>query len=149
MGSGRRGISLRLRHLAAQAPPQVPARHAAVRPPRLGQLADRLLGRPVGQAEDAAELDLNREVAGRKDVAAAFGEWLDQEMERLGDPANYANDPALAWKRIRMPTRKAEVLGRLKALAAWRELEARSKNLPRGRIMKDETVADIASNPPS
>jgi ribonuclease D len=77
------------------------------------------------------------------------GDWLDQEMERLADPRNYANDPALAWKRIKIPSRKAEVLGRLKALAAWRELEARSKNLPRGRIMKDETLADIAAHPPS
>jgi ribonuclease D len=77
------------------------------------------------------------------------GEWLDQEMERIGDPANYANDPALAWKRIKVSSRKPEVLGRLKALGAWRELEARSKNLPRGRIMKDETIADVAMHPPS
>jgi len=40
------------------------------------------------------------------------------------------------------------VLGRLKALAAWREAEAQDKNLPRGRIMKDETLADIAGHPP-
>src|SRR5687768_1317504 len=77
------------------------------------------------------------------------GAWLDQEMERLADPHHYANDPALAWKRVRIQSRKPEVLGRLKALAAWRELEARSKNLPRGRIMKDETLADIASHPPT
>jgi ribonuclease D len=77
------------------------------------------------------------------------GDWLDQEMERLADPHNYANDPAFAWRRVRTPSRKPEVLGRLKALAAWRELEARSKNLPRGRIMKDETLADIAAHPPS
>ena len=77
------------------------------------------------------------------------GGWLDQEMERLGDPANYANDPQLAWKRIKLPSRKPEVLGRLKAIAAWREIEARSKNLPRGRIIKDETIADIAAHPPT
>uniref|UniRef100_UPI0035AEC6EB HRDC domain-containing protein n=1 Tax=Rhizorhabdus sp. TaxID=1968843 RepID=UPI0035AEC6EB len=49
---------------------------------------------------------------------------------------------------LRLPSRKAEVLGRLKAIAAWREREARSKNLPRGRIAKDETLADLASHPP-
>ncbi len=76
------------------------------------------------------------------------GAWLDQEMERLADPANYVNDPALAWKRVKIQSRKPDVLGRLKALAAWRELEARSKNLPRGRIMKDETMADVAVHPP-
>src|SRR3954465_5720100 len=77
------------------------------------------------------------------------GEWLDEEMERLANPANYENDPALAWKRIRISSRKPEVLGRLKALAGWREQEARGKNLPRGRIMKDETTADVAAHPPA
>ncbi|HEX7695445.1 MAG TPA: ribonuclease D [Sphingomonas sp.] len=76
------------------------------------------------------------------------GEWLDQEMERLADPANYANDPDNAWKRVRIAGRKPDVLGRLKALARWREMEARGKNLPRGRIVKDETLADLASHPP-
>ncbi|MGZ8284731.1 MAG: ribonuclease D [Allosphingosinicella sp.] len=77
------------------------------------------------------------------------GEWLDEEMEKLADPANYENDPALSWKRIRISSRKPEVLGRLKALAAWRETESRGKNLPRGRIMKDETIADVAAHPPA
>jgi ribonuclease D len=76
------------------------------------------------------------------------GAWLDQEMERVADPANYANDPDLAWKRVRIAGRKPDVLGRLKALARWREMEARGKNLPRGRIVKDETLADLASHPP-
>ena len=76
------------------------------------------------------------------------GAWLDQEMERIADPANYANDPALAWKRVKIAGRKPDVLGRLKALARWRELEAQGKDLPRGRIMKDETLADLAGSPP-
>ncbi len=76
------------------------------------------------------------------------GQWLDQEMERLGDPANYANDPEEAWKRVRVPSRKADVLGRLKALARWREMEARGKDIPRGRVVKDETLADLAGHPP-
>ena len=76
------------------------------------------------------------------------GAWLDAEMEKLADPQNYANDAGEAWKRIRSPGRNAQVLGRLKALAAWRESEAQHKNIPRGRIMRDETLADIASHPP-
>jgi len=76
------------------------------------------------------------------------GQWLDQEMERLADPANYEYLPEQAWTRIRVPSRKADVLGRLKALAAWREREAQGKNLPRGRIAKDETLADLAAHPP-
>lgn len=76
------------------------------------------------------------------------GGWLDQEMERVCDPENYRNDPQEAWQRVRIASRKADVLGRLKALAAWRELEAQDKDLPRGRIVKDETLADIAAHPP-
>jgi len=76
------------------------------------------------------------------------GAWLDQEMERLGDPKNYANDPEEAWKRVRIAGRKPDVLGRLKALARWRELEAQNKDLPRGRIVKDETLADLAGHAP-
>ena len=76
------------------------------------------------------------------------GDWLDEEMARLTTPENYVNDPSTAWQRIRLPSRKAEALGRLKALAAWRELEAQRRDLPRGRIVKDETLADLAAHPP-
>lgn len=76
------------------------------------------------------------------------GSWLNQEMERISDPSNYENVPEESWKRVRIASRKADVLGRLKALAAWREREAQDKNLPRGRIVKDETLADLASHPP-
>jgi ribonuclease D len=81
-------------------------------------------------------------------VKTGRGEWLNDEMERLADAENYRNDPETVWRRIKLQSRKPEVLGRLKALAAWREREAQRKNIPRGRIMKDETIADIASHPP-
>ena len=76
------------------------------------------------------------------------GVWLDDEMARVSDPATYANDPETAWQRLRVPSRKPDVLGRLKALAAWREREAKSKDVPRGRIVKDETIGDLAATPP-
>jgi ribonuclease D len=76
------------------------------------------------------------------------GDWLDHEMERLSEPSNYVNNPELSWKRVKISGRKPEVLGRLKAIAAWREREAQTKDLPRGRIIKDETIADIAAHPP-
>ena len=76
------------------------------------------------------------------------GVWLDDEMQRAGDPATYAQDPQQAWQRLRLPNRKPETLGRLKALAAWREYEARGKDVPRGRIVKDETLGDLAGSPP-
>jgi ribonuclease D len=76
------------------------------------------------------------------------GIWLNVEMEKLADPAGYRNDPDKAWHRIKAAGRNSAMLGRLKAIAAWREGEAQDKNLPRGRIARDETLADIASHPP-
>ena len=84
----------------------------------------------------------------KKLVKTGRGEWLDAEMEKLADPENYRNDPASAWKRIRATGRNPAALGRLKALAEWREHEAQDKNIPRGRIVRDETLADIAGHPP-
>lgn len=76
------------------------------------------------------------------------GHWLDEEMERLADPSNYQLDPDDAWQRVKVQSKKPDVLGRLRAIAAWREREARQKNLPRGRIAKDETLAELAAHPP-
>jgi ribonuclease D len=76
------------------------------------------------------------------------GTWLDEEMERLADPSSFAFDPQDAWKRLKMPSRNPAVLGRLRAVAAWRETEARSKDLPRGRIMKDDTLGELVLHPP-
>jgi ribonuclease D len=81
-------------------------------------------------------------------IKTGRGVWLDQEMERLADPANYVTELGDAWQRVKIASRKPDVLGRLRALAAWREGEARHKNLPRGRIVKDETLSDLALHPP-
>ena len=84
----------------------------------------------------------------KKLIKTGRGAWLDAEMDKLADASNYLIDPETSWKRIRQPGRNPQVLGRLKALAGWREGEAQHKNIPRGRIMRDETLADIASHPP-
>ncbi|WP_144097982.1 ribonuclease D [Croceicoccus sediminis] len=84
----------------------------------------------------------------KKLVKTGRGAWLNHEMERLADPANYATDPTTLWHRVRASGRNPQMLGRLKALAAWRESEAQDKDIPRGRIMRDETLADLASHPP-
>jgi ribonuclease D len=84
----------------------------------------------------------------KKLIKTGRGDWLDAEMEKLADPSNYLVDPENSWKRIRQTGRNPQALGRLKALAAWREGEAQHKNIPRGRIMRDETLADIAAHPP-
>ena len=76
------------------------------------------------------------------------GDWLDEEMERLADSSSFAFPPEDAWKRLKLPSRNPAVLGRLKSVAAWRETEARGKNLPRGRIIKDDTINEIVLHPP-
>jgi len=76
------------------------------------------------------------------------GDWLDEEMERLADSSSFAFAAEDAWKRLKLPSRNPAVLGRLKSVAAWRENEARSKNLPRGRIIKDDTINEIVLHPP-
>ena len=81
-------------------------------------------------------------------VKTGRGAWLNAEMDKLAEVSNYVTDPDHAWRRIRSQGRNPQMLGRLKALAAWRESEAQHKNIPRGRIMRDETLADIASHPP-
>lgn len=84
----------------------------------------------------------------KKLIKTGRGAWLNAEMEKLADPSNYAADGDMAWLRIRQAGRNPQVLGRLKAIAAWRENEAKHKNIPRGRIMRDETLADLAGHPP-
>jgi ribonuclease D len=76
------------------------------------------------------------------------GGWLDDEMARLAELDNYTTKPEDAWQRLKLPGRDLKLLGRVRALAAWREREAIDKDLPRGRIAKDETLLDIAAHPP-
>lgn len=108
-------------------------------------LSDRQIHYAIGDVTHLAQLFPRMLARLRK---TGRGEWLDEEMARLSDPSNYVVNPDTAWTRLKLPNRKPEVLGRLKALARWRELEARDKNVPRGRIVKDETLADLAAAPP-
>jgi len=76
--------------------------------------------------------------------------WIEEEMRELSNPSLYVVDPALAWKRLKSRSQHPRVLACLKCIAEWRELEARKKNIPRGRILKDEVISEIAqSNPRS
>ena len=75
--------------------------------------------------------------------------WFAEEMGELVDPAVYRSDPAEAWRRFRIRGRAdRKFLGVLRALAAWREKAAQQRDLPRGRIMRDEAVLEIASHAP-
>jgi ribonuclease D len=75
--------------------------------------------------------------------------WFAEEMAALVDPALYRNDPAQAWRRFRLRGRiDPRFFGVLREVSAWREAAAQHRNLPRGRIVKDEAVLEIASHAP-
>jgi ribonuclease D len=74
--------------------------------------------------------------------------WVEDEMEYLSDPGLYDVDPERAWLRLRGRVRKPREVAILIELAAWREREAIARNVPRGRILKDDALADISTRPP-
>jgi ribonuclease D len=74
--------------------------------------------------------------------------WIAEEMEALHDAALYDVDPQACWQRVKMRGGSPKQLGRLKVLAAWREALAQQEDIPRIRIMRDETLADLAANLP-
>lgn len=70
--------------------------------------------------------------------------WLKQEMDILTSPETYDMPIENMWQRVKIRSDKPEVMAVLRELAAWRETQARERDLPRNRIMKDDTLADIA-----
>lgn len=76
------------------------------------------------------------------------GGWLKEEMDILSSPETYDLHPDDAWKRLKMRARKPIELAVLKLIAAWREREARDRNVPRGRVLKDDVLYEIAQQQP-
>ena len=74
--------------------------------------------------------------------------WLNDEMEVLTSVETYDLHPDDAWKRLKMRVRKPAELAALQAAARWRELEARERNVPRGRVMKDDALFEVAQQQP-
>jgi ribonuclease D len=74
--------------------------------------------------------------------------WLNEEMAVLTDPATYEVHPEKAWRRLKMRIKTPKALAVLMELAAWREREAQTQDVPRARILKDEALYDIASQAP-
>jgi len=75
--------------------------------------------------------------------------WFAEEMAELSNSATYRSDPSEAWRRFRLRGRvDPRFFGVLREVAAWRETAARQRNLPRGRIMRDEAVLEIAAHIP-
>src|SRR5436190_11175196 len=75
--------------------------------------------------------------------------WFAEEMDGLSDPSTYRNDPHDAWRRFRLRGRvDPRFFAILRELAAWREEAAQQRNLPRGRIVRDEAILEIAAHAP-
>ena len=75
--------------------------------------------------------------------------WVDAEMAILTSPDTYRMDPDNAWQRLRTRVRKPKELAVLMEVAAWREREAKDRDIPRQRVLKDDLVVDIATQQPT
>ncbi len=76
-------------------------------------------------------------------------EWVSAEMDVLTSPDTYRADPENAWQRLKSRVRKPKELAVLIEIAAWREREAQSRDIPRGRVLKDDVLGDIAVQAPA
>ncbi len=75
--------------------------------------------------------------------------WVGEEMAALHEPGTYRQDPDTAWERLKPRTQNRRFLGVLQAITAWRELEAQRVNIPHQRLVKDETLLEIAATVPA
>jgi ribonuclease D len=74
--------------------------------------------------------------------------WVAEEMAILTNPDTYRADPQVMWQRLRSRSGNRRYLGVLRALAAWRELEAQRVNIPRQRLLRDEMLLELAASAP-
>ena len=74
--------------------------------------------------------------------------WMDEELSILRDTKNYTFKPEDAWRRIKYRAPKPRFLAILKEVAAWREIEAQNKDIPRNRIVRDESLIEISHHAP-
>ena len=70
--------------------------------------------------------------------------WLTDEMAGLCNPETYEQSPARAWERYAHRARKPRDLAVLMELAAWREHEAQTRDVPRSRVLKDDILTEVA-----
>jgi ribonuclease D len=75
-------------------------------------------------------------------------DWMADEMAVLTSPDTYRAEPERAWMRLKTRVRKPKELAVLIEVAAWREREAQARDVPRGRVLKDDVMSDIAVQAP-
>jgi ribonuclease D len=89
-----------------------------------------------------AALDADLKKRGRSD-------WVSEEMDVLTSPKTYDFHPERAWERLKTRVRKPKELAVLMEVAAWREQEAQTRDVPRSRVLKDDAIGDIATHAPT
>lgn len=75
-------------------------------------------------------------------------DWLDEEHGKLLDPEIYDTTPEKAWQRLKLRKTTADYVLGLQVAAAWRERQAQARDVPRGRVVKDEALYEIAEHRP-
>jgi ribonuclease D len=76
-------------------------------------------------------------------------DWVRAEMDILTSPDTYRMEPENAWQRLKSRVRKPKDLAVLIEIAAWREREAQTRDVPRGRVLKDDVLGEIAIQAPT
>ncbi len=100
-------------------------------------------------AADVTHLRQVYDSLARRITKSGRAQWVADEMAILQDPATYEVQPEDAWKRLKLRNRNRKALAVLMEVAAWREREAQNRNMPRGRIMKDDALQEVAMQAPT
>ncbi len=74
--------------------------------------------------------------------------WLEEEMKVLTEPKTYSQPSEDAWRRIKGRPTNRRALGVLTKVAAWRDREAKRRDIPRQRVLRDEALLEIAHHAP-
>ena len=111
--------------------------------------------RPLTEAQktyalaDVTHLRQIYEFLARKLEQTGRARWVAEELETLLSPDTYVTQPQDAWKRVKTRTNSPKFLAIVRELAAFREDYARTRNIPRNRVFKDDALVELASLKPS
>jgi len=97
---------------------------------------------------DVTHLRKIYEVLARRLTQTGRARWVAEEMAILQDPETYTTRPEDAWKRLKVRFKGSKGLAVLVEVAAWRERQAQDRDLPRSRVLKDDALAEIATQIP-
>ncbi len=111
----------------------------------LRPLSDKQLKYALGDVTHLCDVYLHL-----RDMLAERGrtEWVTQEKAILNDPATYENDPYKAWERVKIRSPKPKSLAVLREVAAWREMSAQKRDVPKNWVIRDDALADLAGQAP-